>query len=145
MKWSPLLFQLAGKPFCETTLLTLVPQIRQTSCTGSTPLHYAALRKDVRFVEFLLANGAEVNRVNNFGETPLHWAVKAGREQVVSLLLESGAQVDLLDSENLSALDWALEEEQTHLVPLLNSKKTQVHRPSRRWRTRVLATAPSRT
>jgi ankyrin repeat protein len=123
MTWTPLFFQLAGKPFSEATLLPLVPYIKTLSVNGSSPLHFAALRKDLRFVQFLIAHGAKVNQTNQYHETPLHWAVKAGHEHIVSLLLASGAKANIRDSEDLSPLDWAREEDQTHLIPLLKSRK----------------------
>ena len=87
---------------------------------GSTALHFAALRRDARFVLFLLQQeGIQADTINFYGETALHWAVKADREQVVTLLLASGAQADFSDSQGASPIDWASEEGHFHLLPLL--------------------------
>jgi len=56
-----------------------------------TPLHYAAQGGHKGVVEFLLDEGAEVNRPNIAGETPLHYAVSAQAPEVTVLLLVRGA------------------------------------------------------
>ena len=101
----------------------LVSYLHITTASGSTPLHYAALRKDVRFIEFLLQKGVCVDVRNCFMETPLHWAVKQGHMEIVMLLLSSGAQLDALDTESLSPRDWAIDEDQPHLLPLLRRRR----------------------
>ena len=77
------------------------------------------MRRNVRYTQFLLRQGADVNAVNHYRESPLHWAVKAGHENVVRALLSAGALSRAIDSESCSPLDWAREEDQTHLLPLL--------------------------
>lgn len=58
---------------------------------GSTPLHLAAMSRDRRKVETLLAEGADPNAANDRGETPLHWAAQAGSVDIVTALLNAGA------------------------------------------------------
>ena len=119
-EWNPLLRALVRNPFCESELYLLVAHLHDVTVMGSTALHFAALRRDPRFVSFLLQQeGILVDTTNLYGETALHWAVKADREQVVSLLLASGAQPDSADSEGASPIDWASEEGHHHLLPLL--------------------------
>lgn len=59
--------------------------------SGSTPLHDAALFGQKEAVEFLLDNGAFVNRSNRDGNTPLHAAAFMCNFEIVALLLERGA------------------------------------------------------
>jgi ankyrin repeat protein len=40
---------------------------------GNTPLHYAALKNHAEIARFLLGNGADINRKNDYGDTPLEW------------------------------------------------------------------------
>ncbi len=62
---------------------------------GNTPLHVALNNYHFLVVEFLLANGATVNKVNDDGKTPLHIACKKyGRPSIVKLLIEKGANVN---------------------------------------------------
>ena len=119
-KWSPLLRALVGNSFCENQLTLLLADIHDVTDMGSTVLHFAALRRDPRFVVFLLQQeGVQVDTINVYGETALHWAVKADREQVILFLLAKGARADFLDSQGASPIDWATEEGHHHLLPLL--------------------------
>ena len=120
--WSPLILTLVrSNSYSEEALSFRLPYIRQLSCCGSSPLHFATLRKDVRYLQFLLRYTSDVDQVNHYHETPLHWAVKAGHTNVVQVLLDFGAKLDLKDADDLSALDWAIEEEQHHLLSLLSA------------------------
>jgi ankyrin repeat protein len=56
-----------------------------------SPLHYAAIHGDARFVKLLINQGAFIDPMNGFGETPLFHAVWQEHEDVVKLLLEGGA------------------------------------------------------
>ena len=62
---------------------------------GNTPLHTAVNNWYDEVVELLLANGANVNKVNDDGKTPLHVACKKyGKSSIVKLLIEKGANVN---------------------------------------------------
>ena len=101
----------------------LKSHIHSETVLGSTPLHFAALRKDTRFLSFLLRHDVDINTPNYYNETPLHWAVKGGHKETVEFLLSCGAKVDLLDSEHKSAKDWAVEEDHVHLLPLFPKRR----------------------
>ena len=105
--------------FSEASLMEMLPLIHDTTTQGSFPLHFAALRKDVRYVRRLIQLGVAVNSVNFYLETPLHWAVKAGHADVVRVLLEAGACVHMEDADSHSPSDWAIEEGQSHLLAFL--------------------------
>ena len=69
---------------------------------GSTPLHHAASKGQLKVAEFLLANGADVNApafIGNSGasaasgSTPLLFAARNGHKSMVELLLAKGASV----------------------------------------------------
>ena len=116
--WTPLIRFLVGHSFCEEEMTQYSSFINCNTIHGTSPLHFAALREDPRFVSFLLGQGLPIDSRNHFDETPLHWAVKEGHQEIVSLLISAGARVDALDSENKTPRHWALEEDQTHLLPL---------------------------
>ena len=64
------------------------------SSTGDTPLHIVVARRDLTWVQFLAAKGANVNARNNKGETPLQLASNVGFSEGVEILLKLGAKVD---------------------------------------------------
>ena len=122
--WNPLFQALARNAFCESELSLLLTYKSEITALGSTALHFAALRGDARFVQFLLQQeGIRVNTQNFYGETALHWAVKADREHAITCLLDLGAQSDLADADGGSPIDWASEEDHSHLLPLLRKDK----------------------
>ena len=130
--WSPLILSLVrSKAFSEEALLPIACFVRQNSdSSGSSALHFASLRRDVRYLQFLLRFTHEVNIINHFHETPLHWAVKAGHVDVVRLLLAYGADVNFKDADDQSPLEWAIEEEQEHLLPILQASSLTHALPS---------------
>jgi ankyrin repeat protein len=60
---------------------------------GFTPLMTACTINRPDIVEILLANGADVNLVNNAGFTPLHIACEQVNADIVQMLLEAGANL----------------------------------------------------
>lgn len=59
---------------------------------GCTLLHLAARDdRNVRLVEYLLKNNADVNAVDGEGRIPLHYAIRAGAEQCVRALVKHDA------------------------------------------------------
>lgn len=73
---------------------------------GNTPLHLVIQNGNMRDIEALLANGANVTLRNKAGQTPLqvqdrhgnsilHWAAQNGKIQVIEMLIASGADVSL--------------------------------------------------
>ena len=121
--WNPLFRILVRNSFNEHEMTEHAPYIHTITASGSTALHFAALRKDTRFLQFLSEQGVLIEKTNYYKETALHWAVKSGHAEAVSFLVSLGARVDALDSEEKSPLDWAMEEGHMHLLPLLSPKR----------------------
>jgi outer membrane biosynthesis protein TonB len=67
----------------------------------------AAAEGDANLVRGLLAQGTDVNSVNQAGQTALMLAAGFNRREVVSLLLAAGANTELQDDLGLTAVDWA--------------------------------------
>ena len=62
--------------------------------TNRTALHIVVERRDLTWVNFLLARGADPNLADNKGVTPLLLAVRIGFLDAVDALVKKGARVD---------------------------------------------------
>ncbi|OYW16690.1 MAG: hypothetical protein B7Z39_00215 [Novosphingobium sp. 12-64-8] len=62
--------------------------------TGQTALHIVTARRDVTWMQFLVAKGANVNARDFKGSTPLVLAVDLGFLEGVDFLISVGARVD---------------------------------------------------
>jgi uncharacterized protein len=75
-----------------------------TDNRGFTPLIVAALHKDVKLTQALLAApktaGLNVDARGNFGNTALMTAAQEGHTAVVKALLKAGAALEFVDTEN---------------------------------------------
>jgi hypothetical protein len=71
-------------------------------------LNGAAFHGHWRLCEFLIEQGADVNRpLKPRGETPLHHAAAFGTEETIQALLDAGAPKDARDIKGDSPLGWA--------------------------------------
>jgi len=66
----------------------------QDITTGDTALHIVTARRDMVWMQFLIAKGANVNARNVKGETPLEIAAELGFVEGVDFLISAGARVD---------------------------------------------------
>lgn len=72
---------------------------------GWSALHVAASYGNVKIVQFLLAQGGDIEALTREGETALHVAAKHGASDVVSLLLERNVFLrDRQNSQGVTAL-----------------------------------------
>lgn len=62
--------------------------------TRNTPLWTSSFHGKLELVQYLLENGAQIDRPNMGGETPLLAASAGGKLDVVMLLVEKGADVN---------------------------------------------------
>jgi ankyrin repeat protein len=62
--------------------------------SGRTRLHRAAADGDLRLVQQLLSNGADVNVADPGGMQPLHLAAISGNVEIVQLLIDHHAHID---------------------------------------------------
>ena len=81
---------------------------------GETPLHIAASKGRLGFVQYLVNRGAQVNAKDASSSTPLHEAVIAGSTECALLLIRAGADVNAQNAGGNTAL---------HLVMPLESRE----------------------
>ena len=71
---------------------------------GRTPLHYAAIERNLATLKTLLASGADPGACDDNGWTPLHCAAQEYAPDICEALLAAGAPVDVQDSNGNTPL-----------------------------------------
>lgn len=74
---------------------------------NNTVLHTACSEGDLKKIQLLIAEGANVNAVNKSLQTPLHYACQRNNVEVVKYLLKSGANIGCEDKYNRTPYDIA--------------------------------------
>lgn len=75
-----------------------------------TPLAYATYVQNHGLVEYLLAQGAKVDRAHPAeGITPLHYAARKCDASMIRVLVDGGADITVGDARGKTPLDWAIE------------------------------------
>lgn len=93
---------------CCTVLFEYGADINEVDSLGRTPLMYAVQYQELDVFEFLLKNGADVNRCDDKrGSTALHRAVLAGSECMSYDLLEYGACMYTPNANGITAYTFA--------------------------------------
>lgn len=87
--------------------------------SGDTALHIVVARRDLTWITFLVAKGANVNARNGRGATPLQIAVGLGFPEGAESLLAKGARVDEPDAAGETPLISAVHRRDTGLMRLL--------------------------
>lgn len=93
---------------------------------GWTSLHLAAARGDLDTASALLAEGVEIDALNNRGRTPLYEASKRGQAEVVALLLQHGADPNIRGVQGFTPLLAAAEFGHAPVIGLLAAKGANV-------------------
>jgi hypothetical protein len=83
-------------------------------------------RGDLRSVQVVVRNGANVNQVYEDGVTPLHLAATKD-VSVVEFLIQNGADVDAFDDNGYTALRFAVLDEKASTVELLINNGANVN------------------
>eukprot|EP01041_Mallomonas_annulata_P006466 gene6466-13059_t len=87
--------------------------------TGATPLHFASGWGHNDIVEYLIAEGADMECQNKNGGTPLHWASNQGRTCTVELLLSKKVNVNCQNKMGLTPLHWSCAEGHEEITKIL--------------------------
>ncbi|CAH8292415.1 unnamed protein product [Schistosoma turkestanicum] len=79
----------------------------------------AARRDDIKAVSKSIANGVNVNFIDDFGKTALHYAAANGSYESVKLLVANKANVNTRDSNGTTPLHMASRGNHTRVVKFL--------------------------
>jgi len=94
-------------------------ELGAASRVGENSLTKAAQEGNVRFLDVLVAVGADPNDTNRDGKPALIQAVEADQPESIRKLIALGADVDATDLNGWSALTYAAREGRSKLVQLL--------------------------
>ncbi|XP_050438309.1 myotrophin-like [Adelges cooleyi] len=92
------------------------------STNGRTMLHKACDYGHLDIVEYLIQNGADINKKDNFGITPLLCALWENHLKVAKYLIDKGATTTLLTPEGLKYYECI---EDLEMINLLKQLETQ--------------------
>jgi ankyrin repeat protein len=79
-----------------------VKSVNTRNPLGDSPLHVAAIWRDVVIGKILLNAGADPNAQGEHGYTPLHEAVEQEHLEFARLLLEKGASGDIENDDGVT-------------------------------------------
>jgi len=86
----------------------IITELEKVDEEGWSPLHLAAARGDVKCIDLLLSNGADINKQGGSDKcTPLHVAAAYRRQSTIRLLLKNNADIHKLTTQGCSVLDFA--------------------------------------
>ena len=73
----------------------------------NTNLHRSVLKNNIKFVEYFLKKGLDVNKKNKNGDTALHFAFKIKNYDIIQLLLEYGASIKIKNNKGITPFEVA--------------------------------------
>jgi ankyrin repeat protein len=114
------------------------PSATSVEADGTTPLHRATYRDDLRQTDALLRAGADVNAANDLGTTPLWLASVNGSAPMVRRLLDAGANPNLALLSGETPLMAAARGGSAEVVQLLAAKGGNVNARGTRGQTALM-------
>ena len=90
---------------CYYEKIDIVNYLLSIKCSlDDDSLRIAALMGYKTIVKILIANGADVNRLDAWSSTPIYWAVQEGEIDTVRILIDNGADINILDDTGQTPL-----------------------------------------
>ena len=96
---------------------------RNDSNEGGTILHTLTHNTPEEVVKKILAQGVDINAVDNNGNTALMLASKLSEPRLALILLRAGARTDITNKDGQTALDIAKKLRRTQVIQLLEKRK----------------------
>ena len=87
--------------------------------TGETPLQIVTSKRDLTWMKFFIAKGADVNAHDNHNQTPLVIAAGLGFTEGAQVLIDNGAQVDQPNSTGETPLIAAVHRRDLPMIRML--------------------------
>lgn len=87
--------------------------------TGETAMHIVTVRRDLTWMRYMIAKGANVNARDSRGTTPLQAATNLGFSEGVELLVANGANVDVSNDSGETPLISAVHRRDTAMMRIL--------------------------
>lgn len=109
--------------FTEAILTKDKASIDIKNDAGLTPLHGAVENEHEKVVNYLLEQGADVNKTDNQGRTPLSTAIRQRSTGIARMLIKHEAEVDTQDSNGFTPLMIACEQGFNDGVDILLERK----------------------
>lgn len=81
-------------------------------------IHSLVLQADLEGVKELLAQGVDLDELDENGQTPLHWAVLGGYDDIVQALLEAGANPNSFSGDGVTP-KWRARDFGLHQIEIL--------------------------
>lgn len=87
--------------------------------SGETALHIVTVRRDLTWLNYLIAHGAKVNAADDRGRTPLELAVNLGWREGAEFLLQQKASPDVSNDAGETPLIFAVHRKDLQLTKAL--------------------------
>ncbi|OAL75631.1 hypothetical protein A7D00_1230 [Trichophyton violaceum] len=94
---------------------------------GRTTIHHSARNGNIKLLERLISNDADIAIADNEGVTPLHLAASSGNLGAVKFLIEKGAYIEAVTSTGRTPLCYACQAGNTDMVRLLVREGADIH------------------
>ena len=101
-----------------------------------SPLHYAVFAGQREVVDYLMAEGADINALSTNGSSVLMMAIYEGREDLARLLIENGAERAFKNDWGDGALEWAMRYNQLGIARMITNPEEfniAVSKPKETW------------
>ena len=102
-------------------------KVGELNADSQAYLFIAAYENDIKAVQWLIANGAEVNAKDNDGDTPLHWAAFQNSSEAAAVLLANGAEVNAKENDGETPLHWAASQNSSEAAAALLANGAEVN------------------
>ena len=101
-----------------------------------SPLHYAVLAGQTPVVDYLMAEGADINALSTNGSSVLMLAVYEGRQELAQKLIDRGADRRPKNDWGDGALEWAMRNNNLAIARMLAEPeefKAALNEPREKW------------